>query len=58
MVTEEAKLEVGNIHLHFGGVAALIGVSMEIRKGEVVGLIDKYDDLIYDLQDISLIEVN
>jgi len=34
-----ALLEARNIHLHFGGVAALLDLNVDIREGEILGLI-------------------
>lgn len=32
-------LEIDNLHLHYGGIAALKGVSLRIDSGEIVGLV-------------------
>lgn len=32
-------LEIDNLHLHYGGIAALKGVSLRIDTGEIVGLV-------------------
>ena len=34
-----ALLEVNDIHAHYGGIAALKGVSLTVEEGEVVTLI-------------------
>jgi branched-chain amino acid transport system ATP-binding protein len=36
---QEAILRVEDLHLSFGGVKALVGVSLEVRKGEVYAII-------------------
>ena len=36
---DEVQLRVENIHISFGGVKALRGVSLEVRKGEIFSLI-------------------
>ena len=38
-VTNEVQLKVENLHMAFGGVQALIGVSLEVRKGEIFSII-------------------
>jgi len=38
-VTKEVQLKVGNLHMAFGGVQALMGVSFEVRKGEIFSII-------------------
>jgi branched-chain amino acid transport system ATP-binding protein len=38
-VTKEVQLKVANIHMAFGGVQALMGVSFEVRKGEIFSII-------------------
>lgn len=38
-VTNEVQLKVEDIHMAFGGVTALHGVSLEIKKGEIFSLI-------------------
>ncbi len=38
-VTKEVQLKVDNIHMAFGGVQALMGVSFEVRKGEIFSII-------------------
>jgi branched-chain amino acid transport system ATP-binding protein len=38
-VTNEVQLKVNNIHMAFGGVQALMGVSLEVRKGEIFSII-------------------
>jgi branched-chain amino acid transport system ATP-binding protein len=38
-VTEEVQLQVGNIHMAFGGVQALMGISFEVKKGEIFSII-------------------
>jgi len=38
-VANEVQLKVENIHMAFGGVMALRGVSLEIKKGEIFSLI-------------------
>ena len=35
----QLQLKVENVHLHFGGVAAIDGVSLEVQQGEIVALI-------------------
>ena len=35
----EVQLQVQDIHISFGGVKALRGVGLEIRKGEIFSLI-------------------
>jgi branched-chain amino acid transport system ATP-binding protein len=39
VVSSEVLLKAENIHISFGGVKALRGVSLEIRKGEIFSLI-------------------
>ena len=39
MAAPEVQLKAQNIHISFGGVKALRGVSLEIRKGEIFSLI-------------------
>jgi branched-chain amino acid transport system ATP-binding protein len=38
-VTNEVQLKVDNLHMAFGGVQALMGVSLEVRKGEIFSII-------------------
>ncbi len=38
-VTNEVQLKVENIHMAFGGVQALMGVSFEVKKGEIFSII-------------------
>ena len=38
-VTSEVQLKVENIHMAFGGVQALMGVSLEVKKGEIFSII-------------------
>jgi branched-chain amino acid transport system ATP-binding protein len=38
-VTKEVQLEVKDIHMAFGGVQALMGVSVEVKKGEIFSII-------------------
>jgi branched-chain amino acid transport system ATP-binding protein len=38
-VTKEVQLKVENIFMAFGGVQALMGVSFEVRKGEIFSII-------------------
>lgn len=38
-VTNEVQLQVQNIHMAFGGVQALMGVSFEVKKGEIFSII-------------------
>jgi branched-chain amino acid transport system ATP-binding protein len=38
-VTNEVQLKVDNIHMAFGGVQALMGVSFEVKKGEIFSII-------------------
>jgi branched-chain amino acid transport system ATP-binding protein len=38
-VTDEVQLKVNNIHMAFGGVQALMGVSFEVKKGEIFSII-------------------
>ncbi|MER3398603.1 MAG: ABC transporter ATP-binding protein [Chloroflexota bacterium] len=39
MAVTESLLEVEDVHLSFGGVRALDGVSLSVRRGEIFGLI-------------------
>lgn len=39
VLTDEVQLKVENIHMAFGGVQALLGVSFEVRKGEIFSII-------------------
>lgn len=39
VLTDEIQLKVENIHMAFGGVQALLGVSFEVRKGEIFSII-------------------
>ena len=39
MAAAERFLEVEDVHLSFGGVRALDGVSFSVRRGEIFGLI-------------------
>ena len=39
ILADEVQLRVENIHISFGGVKALRGVSLEVRKGEIFSLI-------------------
>ena len=39
ILADEVELRVENIHISFGGVKALRGVSLEVRKGEIFSLI-------------------
>jgi len=39
VVTNEVQLKVNNIHMAFGGVQALMGVSFEVKKGEIFSII-------------------
>jgi branched-chain amino acid transport system ATP-binding protein len=39
ILADEVQLRVENIHISFGGVNALRGVSLEVRKGEIFSLI-------------------
>ena len=36
---DEAFLAVDNIHLRFGGVRAITGVSFEVRRGDISSII-------------------
>lgn len=38
-LTNETQLKVENIHMAFGGVQALLGVSFEVKKGEIFSII-------------------
>jgi branched-chain amino acid transport system ATP-binding protein len=38
-VTNEVQLKVENLHMAFGGVQALMGVSFEVKKGEIFSII-------------------
>lgn len=38
-MTSPPVLEVGDLAVHYGGVAALRGVTLEVQSGEIVGLI-------------------
>ena len=38
-VTNEVQLQVNNIHMAFGGVQALMGISFEVKKGEIFSII-------------------
>jgi branched-chain amino acid transport system ATP-binding protein len=38
-VTNEVQLKVENIYMAFGGVQALMGVSLEVKKGEIFSVI-------------------
>jgi branched-chain amino acid transport system ATP-binding protein len=38
-VTNEVQLKVDNLHMAFGGVQALMGVSLEVKKGEIFSII-------------------
>ncbi|MGB9629337.1 MAG: ABC transporter ATP-binding protein, partial [Thermodesulfobacteriota bacterium] len=38
-ITNEVQLKVENIHMAFGGVQALMGVSFEVKKGEIFSII-------------------
>jgi len=38
-VTKEVQLKVDDIYMAFGGVQALMGVSLEVRKGEIFSII-------------------
>jgi branched-chain amino acid transport system ATP-binding protein len=38
-VTNEVQLKVNNLHMAFGGVQALMGVSLEVKKGEIFSVI-------------------
>ncbi len=38
-VTNEVQLKVDNLHMAFGGVQALMGVSFEAKKGEIFSII-------------------
>lgn len=39
VLTNEVQLKVENIHMAFGGVQALLGVSFEVKKGEIFSII-------------------
>ncbi len=38
-ITDEVQLRVQDLHISFGGVKALRGVSLEVRKGEIFSII-------------------
>ncbi|MBM4341205.1 MAG: ABC transporter ATP-binding protein [Deltaproteobacteria bacterium] len=38
-VTNEVQLKVDNLHMAFGGVQALMGVNLEVKKGEIFSII-------------------
>ncbi len=38
-VSNEVQLKINNIHMAFGGVQALMGVSFEVKKGEIFSII-------------------
>lgn len=38
-MTEEIQLQIEDIHLSFGGLSALAGVSTSIKKGEIFAII-------------------
>lgn len=38
-VTNEVQLKVNNLHMAFGGVQALMDVSLEVKKGEIFSII-------------------
>ena len=38
-LTNEVQLKVSNLHMAFGGVQALLGVNLEVRKGEIFSII-------------------
>jgi len=38
-VTKEVQLQVNDIYMAFGGVQALMGVSLEVKKGEIFSII-------------------
>ena len=38
-VTDEIQLKVNNIHMAFGGVQALMDVSLEVKRGEIFSII-------------------
>jgi len=38
-VTDKVQLKVDNIHMAFGGVQALMGISFEVKKGEIFSII-------------------
>jgi branched-chain amino acid transport system ATP-binding protein len=38
-VTDEVQLKVDDIYMSFGGVQALMGVSLEVKKGEIFSII-------------------
>ncbi|MGQ9647881.1 MAG: ABC transporter ATP-binding protein [Thermodesulfobacteriota bacterium] len=38
-VTNEVQLKVDNVHMAFGGVEALMGVSFEVKRGEIFSII-------------------
>ncbi len=38
-ITNEVQLKVNNLHMAFGGVQALMGISFEVKKGEIFSII-------------------
>ena len=38
-IADEVQLRVQDLHISFGGVKALRGVSLEVRKGEIFSII-------------------
>jgi len=38
-VTDEVQLKVENLHMAFGGVQALMGISFDVKKGEIFSII-------------------
>ena len=38
-VTDEIQLTVDHIHMAFGGVQALMDISLEVKKGEIFSVI-------------------
>ena len=38
-VTKEVQLKVNDLYMSFGGVQALMGVSLEVKKGEIISII-------------------
>ncbi len=38
-LTQEVQLKVSNLHMAFGGVQALLGISFEVKKGEIFSII-------------------
>ena len=38
-VTDEVQLQVKNIYMAFGGVQALMDISLEVKKGEIFSVI-------------------